>query len=236
MELEKILRSGLDSMKVPYSEETINGLKIYFEYLEEKNKVMDLTAISGEKDVAQLHFLDCASILANYDLKNKKVIDVGCGAGFPGMVLKIIEPSIKLTLLDSLDKRLNFLREVCEKLNLENVECIHARAEEVDKSLREKYDYATSRAVARMNKLTEICMPYVKLGGSFIAMKGPECEEELNEAKKAVNELGGACKETVIYTIPETDINHSLVRVEKIKQTPAKYPRKWAQIKTKPII
>ncbi len=233
--LEDILKEGFSQMGISADEKTFERYRIYYEYLEEINKVMNLTAISGEEDVARLHFLDCAALLNAAELRGKSIIDVGTGAGFPGLALKIACPDMKLTLLDSLDKRVNFLRNTCAKLGFTDVECLHARAEEAPKELRESFDLASSRAVARLNLLSELCLPFVKVGGEFIAMKGPDIEEELTEAKKGISLLGGRVEKCVSYGIPDTDISHSLIVIRKIKSTPPKYPRRWAQIKKQPL-
>ena len=233
--LEELLKDGFSQMGLPADEKTLERYRIYYEYLEEINKVMNLTAISGEEDVGRLHFLDCASILNAAELAGKSLIDVGTGAGFPGLALKIACPEVKLTLLDSLDKRVNFLRDACAKLGFSDVQCLHARAEEAPKELRESFDFAASRAVARLHLLSELCLPFVKVGGAFIAMKGPDIEEELSEAKKGISLLGGQVEKCVGYTIPGTDITHSLIVIRKLRPTPPKYPRRWAQIKKQPL-
>ena len=233
--LESILTDGFEKLNIIPDADAVSRYRVYYEYLEEINKVMNLTAISGEEDVARLHFLDCAAVLTEADLKGKRAIDVGTGAGFPGLALKIACPQMHLTLLDSLDKRINFLKETCAKLGFEDVSCIHARAEEAPKEYRESFDYAFSRAVARLDILCELCLPMVKTGGAFIAMKGPDFEEELNEAKKGIALLGGKVEKCVGYTIPDTDITHSLIIIRKLKPTPPKYPRRWAQIKKQPL-
>lgn len=233
--LETILKEGFNQLALPLDDRAQQRYRGYFEYLEEMNKVMNLTAISGEEDVARLHFLDCAAICANFPLSGKKIIDVGTGAGFPGLALKIACGDISLTLLDSLDKRINFLKSCCERLEIEGVQCIHARAEEAPKEFREAYDMAVSRAVARLNLLCELCLPFVKPEGYFVAMKGPDCSDEINEAKKGIAILGGKVDKVIDYTIPGTDVKHSLVVIKKLKATPAKYPRRWAQIKKSPL-
>ena len=233
--LEKILTDGFEKLNIIPDADAVSRYRVYYEYLEEINKVMNLTAISGEEDVARLHFLDCAAVLTEADLKGKRAIDVGTGAGFPGLALKIACPQMHLTLLDSLDKRINFLKETCAKLGFEDVSCIHARAEEAPKEYRESFDFAFSRAVARLDILCELCLPMVKTGGAFIAMKGPDFEEELNEAKKGIALLGGKVEKCVGYIIPDTDITHSLIIIRKLKPTPPKYPRRWAQIKKQPL-
>lgn len=233
--LEEILKTGFEELSLPFDEKAAERYRLYFEELEETNKVMNLTAISGEIDVARLHFLDCAALLGLYNFSGKSVIDVGTGAGFPGLALKIAQPDIKLTLLDSLDKRVNFLRRCCEKLNFEDVVCLHARAEEAPKEMRGSFDIVTSRAVARLNLLCELCLPFVKKGGVFIAMKGPDLEEELQEAKRCIATLGGQIEKKADYSVPGLDVSHNVVIIRKVKDTPAKYPRRWAQIKKTPL-
>lgn len=231
MELENILRAGFASLGIEQDVEALTRYRIYYEYLEEINAVMNLTAISGEADVARLHFLDCAALLALPEFRGGKLLDVGSGAGFPGLALKIARPDIDLTLLDSLDKRINFLKNTCDRLGFSDVTCIHARAEEAPEEYRGAFDVVSSRAVARLNMLCELCLPSVKKGGVFIAMKGPDCAEELNEAKRAIAVLGGRTERCAEYRIPETDIVHTAVIIRKIADTPKKYPRRWAQMK-----
>lgn len=233
--MDKILNEGFASLGITPDAKAVERLKTYFEYLEERNRVMNLTAISGTEDVARLHFLDCAALLKVCDFEDKKVIDVGTGAGFPGMVLKTVQPGMDITLLDSLNKRIDFLSEVCNKLALDGVQCVHARAEEIPEERREAYDIAVSRAVARLGTLCELCLPYLRVGGVFIAMKGPDCDTEVEEAKSAMHLLGAQLKDIVRYTIPGTDIIHAAVVIEKIKPTHPKYPRKWSQIKKQPL-
>ena len=210
-------------------------LNIYKENLVQWNKVMNLTAITDSNEIDKLHFEDSLSLNKIYDFSGKKVIDIGTGAGFPGLPLKIADDSISLTLLDSLDKRLNFLRDTLEKLSIDDVTLIHARAEEIPKGFRENFDIAVSRAVARLNVLAEFCIPYVSVGGVFIAMKGPDFEEELEEAKPAIKMLGAKCEKCVSYCIDGTDITHSAIIIRKTEPTPSKYPRRFAQIKKSPL-
>lgn len=231
----EILKNGFAQLGVGVGQRAFERYQIYYEYLEECNKVMNLTAISGAEDVARLHFLDCAALLKTCDFENKKLIDVGTGAGFPGLPLKIAEPSLELTLLDSQNKRVDFLRETCEKLEFEDVCCIHARAEEAPEELRGAYDIAVSRAVARLNVLCELCLPFLKQEGEFIAMKGPDCSQEVAEAQSAMRLLGAELVDTVLYNIPGTEISHCAVVIRKVKPTHPKYPRKWAQIKKRPL-
>ena len=169
------------------------------------------------------------------DLRGKRVIDVGTGAGFPGLAVKVACPDMDLTLLDSLDKRIGFLRETCAALDFDDVACIHARAEDAPAELREGFDAALSRAVARLNVLCELCLPFVKTDGVFAAMKGPDCAEELREAERAIALLGGELERCVSYTVPGTDVTHSVVLIRKVRPTGARYPRRWAQIKKQPL-
>lgn len=233
--LENLLRQGFEALCLPLDALALERYRCFFEYLEEVNKVMNLTAISGQEDVARLHFLDCAALLKLADFSGKSLIDVGTGAGFPGLALKIACPDLKLTLLDSLDKRVKFLRELCRKLGFEETACIHARAEEAPAALRQGFDFAASRAVARLNLLSELCLPFVRPGGVFIAMKGPGAAEELAEARRGIGLLGGGPGRIEDYRIPGTEIVHSAVLIPKSGPTPEKYPRRWAQIKKQPL-
>ena len=217
---------------VPLSEGQIETFCRFGEALIEQNKVMNLTAITEPDAVARLHFVDCMALLPLADLRNRAVIDVGCGAGFPGVPLKIAEPSIELTLLDSLAKRMTWLREILPQLGVE-AEVVTARAEDYVQTFREQYDIATSRAVARLNILAELCLPYVKVGGAFLAMKGALASEETEEAKRAVALLGGKLER--VYEYPIQDAVHRVVIIRKIKPTPPKYPRAFAKIKKSPL-
>ena len=233
--LEDILASGFEALELNPDPGAIPRYRIYYEYLREQNEVMNLTAISGEEDSARLHFLDCAALLKQAEFAGKRVIDVGTGAGFPGLALKVACPSIELTLLDSLDKRVRFLQTLCEKLAFDDVRCLHARAEEAPAELRQSCDIAVSRAVARLNLLCELCLPFVTVGGLFLAMKGPGAEEELAEAKKAIAALGGKAEGIRVYDVPGTDLQHNVIVIRKVKDTPTRYPRRWAQMKKQPL-
>ena len=232
--MKTILTEGLAALGLSAPETALQDFETYYQLLEERGSVMNLTAIHGEADVTRLHFLDCAALLTLHDCRGKSVIDVGTGAGFPGLPMKLLEPTLKLTLLDSLDKRVRFLQEVCDAVGLDDVECLHARAEEQPER-RETYDLAVSRAVARLDVLCELCLPYVKVGGAFLAMKARGAAEEVEEARRAVTVLGGGKAELLPYSIPGTDTEHCVVRIEKVRPTPAKYPRRWAKIKTEKI-
>ena len=231
--MEAILREGLEALSLPT--EGIPALLRYWELLAEKNKVMNLTAITDPAEAVRLHFLDSAALLALADLRGKTVVDVGTGAGFPGLPLKILEPSIQLTLLDAQRKRVDFLREVCEDLGLEDVECVHGRAEEFAQQRRESFDFAVSRAVAALPVLTELCLPLVKPGGQFLAMKSVDSNEELNAAGRAVNLLGGRLEKPADYSISGTNVPRRLVIMTKITETQKKYPRTFAKIKKNPL-
>lgn len=231
---EGLAQLGLDG-SVPADAPTL--LARYGQALIEKNKVMNLTAITEPKDVATLHMLDCAPLLDCARLEGKSLIDVGTGAGFPGMVLKILVPTLRVTLLDSLQKRLDWLDEVSTELSLENLHTIHSRAEEAgqDPALREQFDFAAARAVADLSLLCELCLPLVKVGGRFLAMKSTECGPELTGASHAIEALGGRLVGTYDYTIPFTDVTHRVVVIEKISKTPIKFPRRWAKIQKEPL-
>ncbi len=233
--MQQILKDGFEALGLPFTEEMSDRFRKYYDYLTEKNAVMNLTAITGEGDTARLHFLDCAALCSVYDFSGASVIDVGTGAGFPGLPIKIAIPDISLTLLDSHKKRMAFLDETCCNLKLTNVRCIGERAEETTSDIGGSFDIAVSRAVARLNILCELCMPFVHVGGVFIAMKGPDCTEELAEASKAISILGGKSPEIKKYTIPGTDIVHSAVIIEKVRPTPSEYPRQFGRIKKAPL-
>ena len=219
------------------SDKQLNQFSTYADLLVEWNEKMNLTAIIESNEIATKHFTD--SLYGAKFLKDAKtLIDVGTGAGFPGLPLKIANPSLSLTLLDSLNKRLNFLAEVKSELELFDVELIHSRAEDgasVNSHLRESFDAATSRAVANLSILCEYCLPYVKLGGVFLAYKGGDVEDELAESQNAIETLGGEVNGIFKYTIPKTDITHSIVVIKKIKPTPDKYPRQNGKIQKKPL-
>ena len=231
--METLLKKGLAELGLDCS--GTPPLLRYGELLLETNKVMNLTAITEPKDVATLHFLDSAALLTLADLKGKTVVDVGTGAGFPGMPMKILEPSIQLTLLDSLGKRITFLQEVCDNLGLTDVQCVHATAEEFAAEHRQSFDFAVSRAVANLSVLGELCLPLVKPGGYFLSMKSVESGQELEAAKKAIQILGGWVERTADYQIPGTDVTHRVIFIKKIAETPKKYPRPFAKIKKNPL-
>ena len=210
----------------------------YGRMLLEKNQVMNLTAIREPEGVTRLHFLDCATLLKYCDFQRKTLIDVGTGAGFPGMVLKILVPSLKVTLLDSLSKRLDWLTEVYEDLDgVDSITTVHGRAEEfaLEKGFRDSFDFAAARAVANLRVLCELCLPFVKVGGKFLAMKSTGSDQELADAAHAVKLLGGKVVQVEDYPIPGTEITHRLIVVEKLAPTLKGYPRRWAKIQKEPL-
>ena len=232
--MDEILRTGLPALGLTPDAEMLRAFRRYAELLAAGNAVMNLTAIEGEEDTARLHFLDCCALLGMTDFRGKRVVDVGTGAGFPGLPLKLGCPSAELTLLDSQEKRMGFLRETAAALGV-SAELVTCRAEEAPAALRETFDIAVSRAVARLNVLCELCLPLVRVGGLFIAMKGPDCADELREAEGALSALRGAAAEVRRYVIPGTDVTHSAVLIRKAQPTPARYPRRWAKILKQPL-
>lgn len=214
---------------IPYDNEKHEKFMIYMESIKEWNSKINLTAINEDEDIVKKHFIDCMTIFDFKKLsKAKKIIDIGTGAGFPGVPIKILYPEIEVTLLDSLNKRINFLNYVIDKLELKKISTIHARAEELvrnDGSFRQTYDFAVSRAVANLKVLSELCLPYVKRHGYFIAMKGPSADQEIKESKEIIGKLGGKIEDIIETNIEETDFKHKLVIINKIRSTPEIYPR-----------
>ena len=230
--MRKTLAEGLPLLGLSLPEEVQNTLCVFGEAVIEQNKVMNLTAITEPAAVAKLHLLDSLSLLMLEDLAGKKVIDVGCGAGFPGVPVKIACPEMELTLLDSLGKRMNWLETVLPTLGVK-AECVTARAEEAVEKCRESYDYATSRAVARLRILLELTAPYVKVGGKVLAMKGTAAHEELDEAKNAIAKLGLQLEKVAEF--PADGTAHTVIVLKKVAPTPARYPRRYAKIKQEPL-
>ena len=226
------LEAGLQRAGQTLTETQLDQFCQFGRLLVEKNQVMNLTAITEPAAVAQLHFIDSMTVLKAADCKGKSIIDVGCGAGFPGVPVAIAEPTARVTLLDSLQNRMNWLQEILPGLGI-SATVVAARAEEYVANHREQYDIATSRAVARLNILCELCLPYVKVGGRFLALKGAMTTEEVEEAKKAITTLGG--KVAAIEEYPVADAVHRIVVIEKIRPTPKQYPRKFARIKQNPL-
>lgn len=235
-EFEKILKKYLKEMKIGLEQEQIRQFYKYMELLIEWNEKVNLTAITDPKEIILKHFIDSLTIAK--DIKEgKTLVDVGTGAGFPGIPLKIYRKDIKVTLVDSLNKRINFLNEVIKELNLSNIETIHARAEEFgqNKKYREKFDISTSRAVANLSTLAEYLIPLVKLNGEVICMKGSNVKEELEEAKNAIKILGGEIKSQEEFELPQSDIKRNTITIKKVNKTPLKYPRKPGTPAKEPI-
>ena len=219
----------LKQIDVTLDQKQMERFELYYEMLIEKNKVMNLTAITEPEEVIDKHFVDSLAINKIVDLKNvKSVIDIGTGAGFPGIPLKIAFPWLEITLLDSLNKRINFLNEVINKLNLVNIETVHSRIEDFgkDKKYRESFDFVTARAVANLAVLSEYLLPIAKVGGQCVCMKGSSVEEELSNGKNAIKVLGGKIKIIDEFVLPDSDMSRNVIIIDKIKNTPNKYPRK----------
>ena len=235
--LEKF-KSGLNKLKIELSEQQIQQFLTYYEMLVEKNKVMNLTAITEFEDVVEKHFLDSLSLIQQIELhQNLKVLDLGTGAGFPGIPLKIAFPELEIVLMDSLNKRINFLNEVIAALKLEHITAVHGRAEEMARKpeYREQFDLCVSRAVANLASLNEYCLPFVIVGGNFISYKSGEVEAEVEQSKKAVFLLGGKIKDVKKFRLVETDAERSFIQIEKVKKTPKTYPRKAGTPSKNPI-
>ena len=237
MEQKELLHKILSDNGIVCNEEQLMQLIRFYEMLIEKNKVMNLTAITDFEEVAIKHFADSLSISRVLELNDQKMIDVGTGAGFPGIPLKIVYPGIRLTLLDSLNKRLVFLNEVIDELGLKDIETVHARAEEAAAKTvyREQYDVVVSRAVANLSTLVEYCLPFASLGGCFVSYKGEKASEELSEAAKAIKVLGGGEVISHDFSLVGSDYSRSLIKIEKVSSTPKKYPRAGGKPSSSPI-
>lgn len=236
--MENILRNSIKASSIDLDDNQVEQFCRYYELLIEWNKKINLTAITECKEVVEKHFIDSLSIDKIINMKNiEKVIDVGTGAGFPGIPLKIVYPHLKMTLLDSLNKRIKFLYEVTSILKLENIEAIHGRAEDVARKeeYREKYDICVSRAVANLSTLSEYCLPFVKVGGNFISYKAEKADEEIEKAKKAVSMLGGRVEKIEKFQLSGTDIGRMLVKIKKERKTEKKYPRKAGMPTKEPL-
>ena len=230
--MKQTLLQGLPELKLALSEEQVDTLCAFGAAVVRQNQVMNLTAITEPVQVSKLHLLDSLSVLSALDLRGKKLIDVGCGAGFPGVPLAIACPEAQVTLLDSLGKRITWLKEILPQLGIQ-AECVTARAEEAVASCRESYDIATSRAVARLNILLELLAPYVKVGGAVVALKGSAAKEELGECGDAMKKLG--LRQEAFLEFPVDGASHALIVLRKVAPTPKMYPRRYAKIKQSPL-
>lgn len=233
-----LLQEQLDMIGIPIKERQIQQFHMFYEILIEKNKVMNLTGITDKEQVIRKHFVDSILLMKEHCFENiSTCMDVGTGAGFPGIPLAIMNPDIRFVLLDSLNKRIQFILEVKDKLGLTNLEAYHGRAEEFGKmpEYREQFDICVSRAVANLSSLSEFCIPFVKPSGYFISYKSQAVEEEMDAAKNAVSLLGGEYEDMISFSLPGTDIFRSFVVIQKIKNTPEKYPRGSGKILKKPL-
>jgi len=235
--MKNLLNEGAKTLDISLNDVQLDNFMKYMELLLEWNENVNLTAITEPKEVITKHFLDSITAL-NLIPEGASVADIGCGAGFPGLPLKMARDDIKLTLLDSLAKRINFLDAVITETGVSGVTCVHSRAEDAgqNKEYREKFDVAVSRAVANLTTLCEYCLPFVKVGGIFIALKGPLADEELAAAKKAIRILGGKLMPTVEANVPFTDLNHKIVIIKKVAKCPKGYPRKAGTPAKKPLL
>ena len=236
-QLEKFYK-GLEQLGITCSETQMGQFLTFYEMLIEKNKVMNLTSITEWEDAVEKHFLDSLSLIKCMDLNKKiRVLDLGTGAGFPGIPLKIVFTELELVLVDSLNKRILFIKDVLEELQLDGITAVHGRAEDlaVKKEYREKFGLCVSRAVANLSALAEYCLPFVKIGGNFISYKSGEIEEEAAQAKKAISVLGGTVSKIEKFTLPGTDVSRAFIQIEKKKKTPKGYPRKAGTPSKHPI-
>lgn len=234
----ELLKKGAEQMGVLLSEKSSSDLNSLIDMLMDWNTRMNLTAVKEEDDAVKKHLLDSLALAGICGLKEEgSMVDVGCGAGFPALPIKIIYPKKPVTALDATKKKLDFIQNVIKQLHLNGCECLHTRAEEAGrmKNMREKFDAATARAVAELRVLSEYCLPLVKKGGTFYAMKGPDVDGEATNAKNAIRELGGEIEEIKQFTLPQSDLNRTLVIIRKVKSTPERYPRANAKIEKNPL-
>ena len=236
--MKELLIDGAKQLGITLSETQVEQFMRYKELLQEWNQKMNLTAITEDREVMTKHFLDCMTINKALNMSSQKtVIDIGTGAGFPGLVIKIAFPHLKVTLVDALKKRLTFLETVISELGLTDIECVHSRAEDLgkNKKYREGFDICASRAVANLAVLSEYTLPFVKVDGYLIALKGQKLDEELEQGQKAIQILGGQLEEVVHTGVPFTDLNHKIAKIKKIKPTATKYPRKAGEPTKAPL-
>ena len=234
--IANIVHHGAEALGIHLPPNAADAFVSYYSFLEKNSRHMNLTAIKNAEDVARLHYLDSIALLGAAEFGNARVIDIGSGAGFPGLALKIADPTIDLTMLEATGKRVSFLSNLCAFLEID-ASCIHARAEEAAHfpEMREKYDIAVSRAVARLNVLCELSLPFVRVGGILLAMKSVDSKDEVCEAVGAVSTLGATLREIFDYTIPDTDITHRVILIRKTSMTPNNYPRRFAKIQKAPL-
>lgn len=238
MEYYDILNSACNDVGIEFNKNKYDIFMKYKSMIQEWNKKVNLTAITEDENIIKKHFIDCIKIYKFDKFKElNKIIDIGTGAGFPGIPIKIVQEEKEVVLLDSLNKRIKFLDEVSKELKLENIKSLHGRAEDYaqKEEFREKFDGAVSRAVANISVLSEFCLPYIKVGGYFIAMKGPNVSEEIEEGRRAIELLGGKLQEVIQVEVEESDLKHNLVVIKKIKRTNNKYPRKAGMVTKKPL-
>lgn len=235
--MKNLLKNACYELELNITDEQIENFFIYKKTLLEWNENINLTAITDDREIILKHFIDCLTIAKFRNFDNKSIIDVGTGAGFPGIPIKIFFKECNMTLLDSLNKRINFLKEVSQNTGLKNINFVHSRAEDAgqNKDFREKFDFCVSRAVANLSILAEYDLPFVKVGGEFIALKGPSVDEEISEAENCIKILGGEITDIKTISIPFSDIKHKLVFIQKLRQTPKQYPRKAGKISKSPI-
>lgn len=238
MQYFDMLNEACQRMGLSFDESKYNKFIKYKDLVKEWNEKINLTAITDDEEIIKKHFIDSIKVYkCDYVKDAKSIIDVGTGGGFPGIPMRIVKEDSSIVLLDSLNKRINFLNEVIEQLNLPDIRTIHGRAEDFAQTpeYRQKFDLAVSRAVANLTVLLEFCLPYVKVGGCFVALKGPAIEEELKDAEVALKVLGGKVEEIIEVDIEGSDLKHNLLVVKKIKDTPKKYPRKAGMVTKNPI-
>ncbi|ADZ85937.1 16S rRNA (guanine(527)-N(7))-methyltransferase RsmG [Cellulosilyticum lentocellum] len=236
--MKQLLLDGAKELGINLTETQLNQFMMYKSLLQEWNEKMNLTAITEDREVMTKHFLDCMTIQKAIDMNTQKtVIDIGTGAGFPGLVIKIAFPHLELTLVDALKKRLTFLEEVINQLGLKGIKCIHSRAEDLgkNKAYREGFDICASRAVANLAVLSEYTLPFVKIDGYLMALKGQKIEEELEQGKKAIKILGGQLEEVIHAGVPFTELDHKIAKIRKVKPTATKYPRKAGEPTKAPL-
>ncbi|MCT8977609.1 16S rRNA (guanine(527)-N(7))-methyltransferase RsmG [Clostridium sp. CX1] len=238
MDYFQIMNSACLDVQLDFNEDMYNKFMQYKDMIKEWNEKINLTAITEDEQMVKKHFIDSIKIFKFSPLREaKSIIDIGTGAGFPGIPIKLVKPDVDMTLLDSLNKRIIFLNEVINKLELKEIKTIHGRAEDFSRKIeyRQSIDVVVSRAVANLAVLSELCIPYVKIGGYFVAMKGPSVEEEIKEGKSAVSILGGKIEDIIEIEIEDSNLNHNLVVIRKVKETPKAYPRKAGTATKKPL-